>query len=102
MTTTSLDKAKIKILLLEGVHQSAVDSFREDGYTNIDYHPKSLAEPDLFAAAADAHFIGIRSATHLTSAFFERADAPGRRWLFLHRDQPGRPRSRAGSWDSRV
>ncbi len=73
MTTTSLDKAKIKILLLEGVHQSAVDSFREDGYTNIDYHPKSLAEPDLFAAAADAHFIGIRSATHLTAAFFERA-----------------------------
>ena len=73
MTNTSLDKAKIKILLLEGVHQSAVDSFREDGYTNIEYHPKSLAEPDLFAAAADAHFIGIRSATHLTGAFFERA-----------------------------
>jgi D-3-phosphoglycerate dehydrogenase len=73
MSTTSLDKAKIKILLLEGVHQSAVDSFREDGYTNIDYHPKSLSEPDLFAAASDAHFIGIRSATHLTSAFFERA-----------------------------
>ncbi len=73
MTTTSLDKAKIKILLLEGVHQSAVDSFREDGYTNIDYHPKSLAERDLFAAAADAHFVGIRSATHLTAAFFERA-----------------------------
>ncbi len=73
MTTTSLDKTKIKILLLEGVHQSAVDSFRDDGYTNIDYHPKSLAEPDLLAAAADAHFIGIRSATHLTAAFFERA-----------------------------
>ena len=52
MTTTSLDKAKIKILLLEGVHQSAVEAFREDGYSNIEYHPKSLAEPDLFAAAA--------------------------------------------------
>jgi len=73
MTSTSLDKAKIKILLLEGVHQSAVDSFREDGYSNIEYHPKSLAKPDLFLAAADAHFIGIRSATHLTKDFFERA-----------------------------
>jgi D-3-phosphoglycerate dehydrogenase / 2-oxoglutarate reductase len=73
MTSTSLDKAKIKILLLEGVHQSAVDSFRDDGYTNIDYHPKSLPKADLLAAAADAHFIGIRSATHLTSEFFERA-----------------------------
>ena len=73
MTSTSLDKAKIKILLLEGVHQSAVDSFREDGYSNIEYHPKSLAKPDLFASAADAHFIGIRSATHLTKEFFENA-----------------------------
>ncbi len=73
MNATSLDKSKIKILLLEGVHQSALDAFREDGYTNIDYHPKSLSQPDLFAAAADAHFIGIRSATHLTAAFFESA-----------------------------
>jgi D-3-phosphoglycerate dehydrogenase len=73
MTSTSLDKAKIKILLLEGVHQSAVDSFREDGYPNIEYHPKSLAKADLLASAADAHFIGIRSATHLTKEFFEHA-----------------------------
>jgi D-3-phosphoglycerate dehydrogenase / 2-oxoglutarate reductase len=73
VTTTSLGKNKIKILLLEGVHQSAVDAFREDGYSNIEYHPKSLAEPDLLAAAADAHFVGIRSATHLGAEFFDRA-----------------------------
>ncbi len=73
MTTTSLGKNKIKILLLEGVHQSAVEAFREDGYSNIEYHPKSLAEPDLLAAAADAHFVGIRSATHLSAEFFDRA-----------------------------
>jgi D-3-phosphoglycerate dehydrogenase len=73
VTTTSLGKNKIKILLLEGVHQSAVEAFREDGYSNIEYHPKSLAEPDLLAAAADAHFVGIRSATHLSAEFFDRA-----------------------------
>jgi D-3-phosphoglycerate dehydrogenase len=73
MPATSLDKSKIKILLLEGIHQSAVDVFREDGYSNIDYHPKSLREPDLLAVAADAHFIGIRSATNLTVKFFEHA-----------------------------
>ncbi len=73
MATTSLDKTKIKILLLEGVHQSAVDVFRDDGYTNIEYHPKSLAEADLFASAGDAHFIGIRSATQLRAPFFEAA-----------------------------
>jgi D-3-phosphoglycerate dehydrogenase len=73
MTTTSLDKSKIKILLLEGIHQSAIDAFREDGYTNIEHHAKALREPDLIAAAADAYFIGIRSATHLTAGFFEKA-----------------------------
>ena len=73
MTATSLDKTKIKILLLEGVHQSALDAFRDDGYTNIEYHPKSLPESELYAAASDALFIGIRSATQLTAEFFEHA-----------------------------
>ena len=73
MTNVSLGKNKIKILLLEGVHQSAVEAFREDGYSNIEYHPKSMAEPDLLAAAADAHFVGIRSATQLNAEFFDRA-----------------------------
>lgn len=73
MTTTSLDKTKIKILLLEGIHQSAIDVFHEDGYTTVEYHPKSLAEHDLLAAAADAHFVGIRSATHLSANFFAHA-----------------------------
>ena len=35
---TSLDKAKIKILLLEGVHQSAIDTLNAHGYTNIEFH----------------------------------------------------------------
>ena len=70
---TSLEKNKIKVLLLEGVHPSAVEAFRADGYSNIEYHPKSLAEPELTAAVADAHFIGIRSATHLTAQVLEHA-----------------------------
>jgi D-3-phosphoglycerate dehydrogenase / 2-oxoglutarate reductase len=70
---TSLDKAKIKILLLEGVHASAVENFRADGYTNIEYHNVSLTGDRLHEAARDAYFIGIRSATHLTTSFFEHA-----------------------------
>ncbi len=66
MSETSLDKSKIKILLLEGVHESAVDAFRADGYTQIEYHPKSLASKPLMEAARDAYFIGIRSATRIT------------------------------------
>lgn len=67
MPTTSLDKSRIKILLLEGVHESAVDAFRGDGYTEIDYYPKSLPSRQLIEAARDAYFIGIRSATRVTA-----------------------------------
>jgi D-3-phosphoglycerate dehydrogenase len=70
---TSLDKSKIKILLLEGVHASAVEAFRSDGYSNVEYHQVSLSGEKLREAARDAYFIGIRSNTHLTAEFFENA-----------------------------
>lgn len=73
MTKTSLDKSKIKILLLEGVHQSAIDSFRADGYTSIEHHPKSLPEAQLAESIGDAYLVGIRSATQLTAAVLDRA-----------------------------
>jgi D-3-phosphoglycerate dehydrogenase len=70
---TSLDKSRIKILLLESIHPSAVDALRDDGYSDIQSHLKSLPEADLIAAVADAHFVGIRSATHLTARVIEAA-----------------------------
>jgi len=70
---TSLDKGKIKIVLLEGVHSSALEVFRRDGYTDIEQHAKSLAEPKLIACLRDAYIVGIRSSTQLTSAIFEQA-----------------------------
>lgn len=74
MATTSLDKSKIKILLLEGVHQSAVDSFKAAGYTNIEYHTASLPEAELKESIKDAHFVGIRSRTQLTEEIFDAAE----------------------------
>jgi D-3-phosphoglycerate dehydrogenase len=73
MTTTSLQKSKIKILLLEGIHESAVNAFRSDGYTHIETHPKSLADAQLFESLRDTYFLGIRSATQLTAPVFEHA-----------------------------
>lgn len=70
---TSLDKSKIKILLLEGVHQSAVDSFNQDGYSNIEYITGSLSEEDLLSRISDVHFIGIRSRTQLNEKVFAAA-----------------------------
>jgi D-3-phosphoglycerate dehydrogenase len=73
MNKTSLDKSKIRILLLEGIHPSAVDAFKEDGYTDIEYHQKSLPEAELRRAVSEAYFVGIRSATQLTADVFEQA-----------------------------
>ena len=73
MTKTSLDKDKIKILLLEGIHSSAAEKFQADGYCNIEYHQKALRTEELVDAAADAYFVGIRSATQLGREFFENA-----------------------------
>jgi D-3-phosphoglycerate dehydrogenase len=74
MSKVSLAKDKIKILLLEGVHQSAVETLKRNGYTNIDYVKTSLPESELIERARDVHFIGIRSRTHLTDAVFSQAE----------------------------
>lgn len=69
----SLEKDKIKFLLLEGVHQSAVDSLHAAGYSNIDYVPTALEETELLERIKDAHFVGIRSRSQLTAKVFANA-----------------------------
>jgi len=66
MSKVSLSKDKIKILLLEGVHQSALETLKSNGYSNIEYLKTSLGEAELIDKIADAHFVGIRSRTQLT------------------------------------
>lgn len=73
MSKTSLDKSKIKILLLEGVHASAVEAFQADGYSTIEAHPKALPESRLLESIGDAYLVGIRSATQLSARVFEHA-----------------------------
>ncbi|MCK3654849.1 D-3-phosphoglycerate dehydrogenase [Pasteurellaceae bacterium Macca] len=73
MTKVSLDKSKIKFVLLEGVHQNAVDVLKSAGYTNIDYHKKALDGAELIDAIKDAHFVGIRSRTFLTEEVLAQA-----------------------------
>lgn len=69
----SLDKSKIKFVLFESVHQSALDTLHAAGYTNIDYYKKALDGNELKEAIKDAHFIGLRSRTHLTAEMIEAA-----------------------------
>ena len=73
MNKVSLGKDKIKVVLLEGVHQTAVDAFNADGYTQLVTVKKSLPDDELRALIADAHIVGIRSRTQLTDAVLEDA-----------------------------
>jgi len=70
---TSFPKQDIKVLLLEGVSRSAVESFHRAGYSQIEYHEKALPEADLKARIAEAHIVGIRSRTHLTDEVLQQA-----------------------------
>ena len=73
MAQQSLEKSKIKFLLLEGVHPSAAETLQKCGYNNIEQHKKALPAEELKAAIAGAHFVGIRSRTQLTEEVFEAA-----------------------------
>ncbi|MFT3779556.1 MAG: phosphoglycerate dehydrogenase [Ottowia sp.] len=73
MAKTSLDKSKIRFLLLEGIHASALEVLRGAGYSQIEALPGALEGAELRAKLADAHFVGIRSRTQLTAEVFAAA-----------------------------
>ncbi|GAB2542180.1 phosphoglycerate dehydrogenase [Rhodanobacter koreensis] len=70
---TSYPRQDIKVLLLEGVSASAVDSFHRAGYSQVELHAKSLPEAELRQRIADAHIVGIRSRTQLTEDVLAQA-----------------------------
>ena len=73
MIKTSTDKNKIRFLLLEGIHPSAIKVLKAAGYSNIESLSGALDGDALLSKIADAHFVGIRSRTQLTAAVFEQA-----------------------------
>ena len=64
---TSFPKQDIRVLLLEGVSQTAIDVFSAAGYSQIEVHSKALPEEELKARIAEAHIVGIRSRTQLSA-----------------------------------
>lgn len=71
---TSYDRRKIKVMLLEGVHQSAVSLFTDSGYTNIEYVSSALPEDELIERIRDVHLLGIRSRTQLNAKVLAAAE----------------------------
>lgn len=70
---TSYPKDKIKILLLEGISRSAVETFNNAGYHNIERMDKALSEDDLIKKLKEVHILGIRSKTQITEKVIKHA-----------------------------
>lgn len=69
----SLDKDKIRILLLEGIHKSAINYFNSNGYYNIESVTETPDEDVLLSKIQRTSIIGIRSRTNLTNEILKVA-----------------------------
>ena len=70
----SLSKDKIRILLLEGINDSAVELITGSGYSSTTRLMKALDGAELDEAIRNTHIIGIRSRTQLTEEVFAKAE----------------------------
>lgn len=65
LSETSLDKRKIRVLLLESISSTAIDTFKAAGYTNVASRTTALTGDELVDAVRDVHILGIRSRTKI-------------------------------------
>ena len=73
MENLSLNKDKIRILLLEDLHKNAENYFRAHGYNNIVSYKTALDADALKKELEQTHIVGIRSRTKLTAQVLESA-----------------------------
>lgn len=73
MTKLSLAKDKIRVLLVEGIHDNAVAAFEAAGYRNLEVHAGALEPDELRRRLKNAHLVGIRSRTRLTDELLAAA-----------------------------
>lgn len=69
----SRPSSELKVLLLENIHDTAVQTLRDAGFGQLERHPRSLPHDDLLATLRDTHYIGIRSRTRLTRELIDAA-----------------------------
>ncbi len=74
INTLSLPKEQIPILLLEGISQTAVDTLKGAGYSNITHLKTALDADELKDALKGIRMVGIRSRTKLTAEVLKAAD----------------------------
>jgi D-3-phosphoglycerate dehydrogenase len=73
MSKLSLNKKKIPILLLEGIHDNALKSFKAAGYENVDLLSTALEGQELIDKLKNYKMVGLRSRTQLTKEVLENS-----------------------------
>ncbi|MFY0600497.1 MAG: phosphoglycerate dehydrogenase [Cyclobacteriaceae bacterium] len=69
----SYPKNRIKVLLLENIHEHGINKLKEEGY-QVQVHAGGMSEDELSEAIKDVSILGIRSKTQVTSKVLENAN----------------------------
>jgi D-3-phosphoglycerate dehydrogenase len=69
----SYPKEKIKILLLEGIHTAAEDTYRAADYSYLESRRGGYSEEELLNTIPEIHILGIRSKTAISARVLEAA-----------------------------
>ncbi|MEN2282015.1 phosphoglycerate dehydrogenase [Algoriphagus sp. SE2] len=72
-TKFSYPKSRIKVLLLENVHQIGVELLKEEGY-DVEVISSAMSEEELCEKIKNVSIIGIRSKTNITKKVLENAN----------------------------
>lgn len=70
---TSYPKEKVNVLFLENISDTAVQLFKNKGYSSVRKLSGALSEEDLLKEVKDVHLLGIRSKTQITPKVLEAA-----------------------------
>lgn len=67
----SLPKDRIKVLLLEGISDSAARIFSDAGYSNMERRKGAMDEAELIAALQEVRILGVRSRSQISAKVLE-------------------------------
>jgi len=70
----SFHKDRIRVLMLENIHQSAMNVFQQNAYTNVEIRTVAPGDSDLAEAIQSVHLLGIRSRTKISRNILNRAE----------------------------
>jgi len=69
----SYPKSRIKVLLLENIHEHGMELLKKEGY-QVSVYPAGMDEGELCEAIKDVSILGIRSKTEVTPRVLEHAE----------------------------